>query len=147
MLKRLDGNCTALGGIQLQQLAHAKAGEVAQQVVQDDHGQDQQAAGHDLGGVCGHNGADDEHDGSGGVRAMICVTQSTQQRSTNIFASNETYKHLTAEVVLLLTPCSANAIVFFSLQKENFPIYLVHRFCFGKGDSDNVSFMGKNMDR
>ena len=39
----LDGNCTALGGIQLQQLAHAKAGEVAQQVVQDDHGQDQQA--------------------------------------------------------------------------------------------------------
>ena len=62
----LDGNCTALGGIQLQQLAHAKAGEVAQQVVQDDHGQDQQAAGHDLSGVCGHNGADDEHDGSGG---------------------------------------------------------------------------------
>ena len=41
----LDGNCTALGRIQLQQLAHAKAGEVAQQVVQDDHGQDQQAAG------------------------------------------------------------------------------------------------------
>ena len=62
----LDGNCTALSGIQLQQFAHAKAGEVAQQVVQDDHGQDQQTAGHDLGRVCGHNGADDEHDGSGG---------------------------------------------------------------------------------
>ena len=62
----LDGDRAALGGIQLQQLAHAKAGEVAQQVVQDDHGKDQQAAGHDLGGVCGHNGADDEHDGSGG---------------------------------------------------------------------------------
>ena len=62
----LDGNCTALGGIQLQQLTHAKAGEVAQQVVQDDHGKDQQAAGHDLGGVCGHNSADDEHDGGGG---------------------------------------------------------------------------------
>ena len=63
----LDGNCTALGGIQLQQLAHAKAGEVAQQVVQDDHDQDQQAAGHDLGGVCRNNGADDEHDGGGGA--------------------------------------------------------------------------------
>ena len=62
----LDGNCTALGGIQLQQLTHAKAGEVAQQVVQDDHGKDQQAAGHDLGRVCGHNSADDEHDGGGG---------------------------------------------------------------------------------
>ena len=62
----LDGNCTALGGIQLQQLAHAKAGEVAQQVVQDDYGKDQQAAGHDLGGVCRNNGADDEHDGGGG---------------------------------------------------------------------------------
>ena len=62
----LDGNCTALGGIQLQQLAHAKAGEVAQQVVQDDHGQDQQTAGHDLGRVCRNNGADDEHDGGGG---------------------------------------------------------------------------------
>ena len=62
----LDGNCTALGGIQLQQLAHAKAGEVAQQVVQDDHGKDQQAAGHDLSGVGRHNGADDQHDGGGG---------------------------------------------------------------------------------
>ena len=62
----LDGNCTALGGVQLQQLAHAKAGEVAQQVVQDDNGKDQQTAGHDLSGVCGHNGADDEHDGGGG---------------------------------------------------------------------------------
>ena len=47
-------------------LTHDKAGEVAQQVVQDDHGKDQQAAGHDLGGVCGHNSADDEHDGGGG---------------------------------------------------------------------------------
>ena len=62
----LDGDCAALGGIQLQQLAHTEAGEVAQQVVQDDYGKDQQAAGHDLGGVCGHNSADDEHDGSGG---------------------------------------------------------------------------------
>ena len=62
----LDGNCTALGGIQLQQLAHTEAGEVAQQVVQDDYGKDQQAAGHDLGGVCRNNGADDEHDGGGG---------------------------------------------------------------------------------
>ena len=62
----LDGDRAALGGIQLQQLAHTEAGEVAQQVVQDDYGKDQQAAGHDLGGVCGHNSADDEHDGSGG---------------------------------------------------------------------------------
>ena len=62
----LDGDCAALGGIQLQQLAHAKTGKVAKQVVQDDHGKDQQAAGHDLGGVCGHNSADDEHDGGGG---------------------------------------------------------------------------------
>ena len=62
----LDGDCAALGGIQLQQLAHAKTGEVAQQVVQDDHGKDQQAAGHDLSGVGRHNGADDQHDGSGG---------------------------------------------------------------------------------
>ena len=62
----LDGDRAALGGIQLQQLAHTEAGEVAQQVVQDDYGKDQQAAGHDLGGVCGHNSADDEHDGGGG---------------------------------------------------------------------------------
>ena len=62
----LDGDRAALGGIQLQQLAHTEAGEVAQQVVQDDHGKDQQAAGHDLGGVCRNNGADDEHDGGGG---------------------------------------------------------------------------------
>ena len=62
----LDGDRAALGGIQLQQLAHTEAGEVAQQVVQDDYGKDQQAAGHDLGGVCRNNGADDEHDGGGG---------------------------------------------------------------------------------
>lgn len=62
----LDGDRAALGGIQLQQLAHTEAGEVAQQVVQDDHGKDQQAAGHDLGGVCRNNSADDEHDGGGG---------------------------------------------------------------------------------
>ena len=47
----LDGDRAALGGIQLQQLAHTEAGEVAQQVVQDDYGKDQQAAGHDLGAV------------------------------------------------------------------------------------------------
>ena len=62
----LDGDRAALGGIQLQQLAHTEAGEVAQQVVQDDYGKDQQAAGHDLGGVCRNNSADDEHDGGGG---------------------------------------------------------------------------------
>ena len=62
----LDGDGAALGGIQLQGLAHGVAGQVAQQVVQDDHDQDQQAAGHDLGTVGGDHGADDQHDGSGG---------------------------------------------------------------------------------
>ena len=41
----LDGDRAAFGGIQLQQLAHAKTGKVAKQVVQDDHGKDQQTAG------------------------------------------------------------------------------------------------------
>ena len=34
--------------------------------MQDDHDQDQQAAGHDLGTVGGDHGADDQHDGGGG---------------------------------------------------------------------------------
>ena len=50
----------------LQGLAHGVAGQVAQQVVQDDHDQDQQAAGHDLGTVGGDHGADDQHDGGSG---------------------------------------------------------------------------------
>ena len=62
----LDGDRAALGGVQLEQLAHAKAGEVAQQVVQDDHHKDQQTAGHDLGAVGGDHGADDQHDGGSG---------------------------------------------------------------------------------
>ena len=62
----LDGDSTALGGVQLQSLAYGKAGQVAQQVVQDDDDQDQQAAGHDLGAVGGDHGADDQHDGGGG---------------------------------------------------------------------------------
>ena len=62
----LDGDRAALGGVQLEQLAHAKAGEVAQHIVQDDHHKDQQTAGHDLGAVGGDHGADDQHDGGSG---------------------------------------------------------------------------------
>ena len=62
----LNGDGAALAAAQMQGLAHGKTGGVAQQVVQDDHGHDQQAAGEDFGGVGGNHGRHDGHDGGGG---------------------------------------------------------------------------------
>ena len=59
----LDGHGVALGVAHVEQLAHSVAQGIAQQVVKDDHREDQQTVGEELVGVGGHHGAHDGDDG------------------------------------------------------------------------------------
>lgn len=61
----LDGDCTALGSVEAKELCAAITQCIAEQVVADDNGEDQKAAGHDAVRICGDNCCDD-HDDCGG---------------------------------------------------------------------------------